>query len=238
MTKVLTILFTAALFALGPAAANAQASFPSKPVRMIVPFPAGGGGDILARALADAFSRETGQSMIIENRPGAGGMIGAAACKAAPPDGYTYCLPVSDVMVINPFVYKKVPYDAERDFAVVAPVATVVLAFIANSSVPASNLKELAAWSQSQKDKANWATWGNGSSAHLVMAQFNQALNASLTAIPYPGVPQMLQALLSGDAAATLLFYGPVAQYIERQAQGACDFGQRALPSASARADG
>lgn len=193
---------------------GAQETFPSRPVKMIVPYPAGGGGDILARAIADVFQKNTGQPMIIENRAGANGMVGAAACKSATPDGYTFCLPVSDVMAINPHIYKKVPYDVERDFTVVTSVATVVLAIVANSSVPAKDLRELASWSQSNSQKANFATWGVGSAAHLMLAQFNKSMNGNFTNVPYPGVPQMLQATLTGDASATLLFYGPIAQYI------------------------
>lgn len=164
--------------------------------------------------MAEAFQRSTGQPMVIENRAGANGMVGAAACKAAAPDGYTYCLPVSDVMAINPHIYKKVPYDVERDFTVVSSVATVVLAVVTNSSVPAKDLRELAAWSQANSQKANFATWGIGSAAHLMLAQFNKSMNGNLTNVPYPGVPQMLQATLAGDASATLLFYGPIAQHI------------------------
>jgi tripartite-type tricarboxylate transporter receptor subunit TctC len=213
MKKTFSALLAMACLAFGSLAA-AQDSFPSRPVKMIVPYPAGGGGDILARAMADVFQKQTGQAMVIENRAGANGMIGAAACKNAPPDGYTYCLPVSDVMAINPHIYKKVPYDVERDFTVVAPIATVVLAVVVNSSVPATNLKELAAWSKTNKQKANFATWGIGSAAHLMMAQFNKDMDGNLTNVPYPGVPGMLQATLTGDAAATLLFYGPIVQYI------------------------
>lgn len=214
MNRALLSLLAAAGLAFSQFAV-AQDNFPSRPVKMIVPYPAGGGGDILARAVAESFQRSTGQPMVVENRAGANGMIGAAACKSAQPDGYTYCLPVSDVMAINPHIYKSVPYDPEKDFAVVAPVATVVLAVVTNSSVPASNLKEFAAWTQANKQKANFATWGVGSAAHLVLAQFNKSMNASLTNVPYAGVPQMLQGTLSGDAAATLLFYGPIAQHIK-----------------------
>lgn len=213
MKKTLTALLAGACLVFTQFAA-AQDSFPSRPVKMIVPYPAGGGGDILARAMADVFQKNTGQPMVIENRAGANGMIGAAACKNAPPDGYTYCLPVSDVMAINPHIYKKVPYDVERDFAVVAPIATVVLAFVANSSVPVGSLKEYAVWSQANPQKANFATWGVGSAAHLAMAQFNRSMNGNLTNVPYPGVPQMLQGTLAGDASATLLFYGPIAQFV------------------------
>jgi tripartite-type tricarboxylate transporter receptor subunit TctC len=213
MKTALMALLSAACAAFSPLA-NAQENFPSRPVRMIVPYPAGGGGDILARAMADVFQKTTGQPMVIENRAGASGMVGAAACKGAVPDGYTYCLPVSDVMAINPHIFKKVPYDAERDFAVVGPVATVVLAVVTNSTVPASNLKELAAWSKANSQKANFATWGVGSAAHLVLAQFNKSMDGNLTNVPYPGVPQMLQSTVGGDASATLLFYGPIAQFI------------------------
>lgn len=193
----------------------AQDDFPSRPVKMIVPYPAGGGGDILARALGDAFTKATGQAMVIENRAGASGMVGTTACKSAPADGYTYCLPISDVMSINPHVFKKVAYDPEKDFAIVAPVATVVGVLAVNSSVPVHNLKELVAYSQANKTKANWATWGVGSSAHLLMAQLNSGMGASLTDVPYPGIPQMIQAMLSGDAIGAMMLYGPLAQHID-----------------------
>lgn len=199
---------------LATSGAFAQGRYPQRPVRIIVPYPPGGVSDITARLLAENLTQQWGQAVTVENRAGANGMIGATACKSALPDGYTYCLPVSDVMAINPHIYKKVPYDAERDFAVVAPIATVVLAVVVNSSVPSTNLKEFAAWSNANKQKANFATWGVGSAAHLVLAQFNKSMDASLTNVPYPGVPQMLQATLSGDSPATLLFYGPIAQHI------------------------
>ena len=213
MNKALILLIAGTCLALGKHAV-AQESFPSRPVRMIVPYPGGGGGDILARAMAQAFQKATNQPLVVESRPGAGGMIGTAACKSAAPDGYTYCLPASDVMAINPSVFKSVPYDAERDFAVVGSVATLALAIVANSAVPANDLKELAAWSQANKDKANFATWGIGSAAHLTLTQFNRSLGGSLTNVPYPGVPQMMQAILSNDASVALLFYGPIAPHL------------------------
>ncbi|MGE4369650.1 MAG: Bug family tripartite tricarboxylate transporter substrate binding protein [Burkholderiaceae bacterium] len=214
MKKLFTAVLAGVCLTVGSVAA-AQGAFPERAVKMIVPYPAGGGGDILARSIAEVFQKMTGKAMVVENRAGANGMIGASACKSAPADGYTYCLPVSDVMAINPHIYKKVPYDVERDFTVVSPIATVVLAFVANSNVPAKSLKELAAWSAANKATANFATWGVGSAAHLALAQFNQSMGGSLTNVPYAGVPQMLQATLSGDASATLLFYGPIAQYVK-----------------------
>lgn len=153
--------------------------------------------------------------MVIENRGGASGMLGAAACKNAPPDGYTYCLPIADVMSINPHVFKKVPYDVERDFAVVAPVATVVGVVAVNASIPVHNLSELAAYSQANKSKANWATWGVGTSAHLFMAQLNTGAGTALTDVPFAGIPQMVQSMLGGDSIGAMMLYGPMAQHID-----------------------
>ncbi|MGE0802299.1 MAG: Bug family tripartite tricarboxylate transporter substrate binding protein [Lautropia sp.] len=212
MNKSLSMLLVCACVSFGPIAA-AQDGFPSRPVRMIVPYPPGGGGDILARSLAAVFQKATGQPMVIDNRVGANGIVGAAACKNAAADGYTYCIPYSDVMAINPYIYKKVPYSAE-DFTVVAPIATSVLIFVANSQVPVNSLKELAAWSAANKQKANFATWGVGSAAHLAMEQFNKSMSGSLTNVPYQGGAQMLQSTLAGDASATLLFYGLLAAHI------------------------
>lgn len=210
---IITVLTTAACafstFAL------AQDTYPARPVKMIVPYPPGGATDILARAVAEAFQRSVGKAMVVENRPGAAGTIGSTACKNAPPDGYTYCLFVSDALAINPNIYKTLPYDPDKDFAVVATLGTLALVFATNSSVPANNLKEFAAWSQANKAKANFASWGVGSAAHLTAAQFNDSMKASVTHVPYQGIPQMIQATITGDVAATLLFYGPMEQHIK-----------------------
>ncbi len=213
MKRSAYLLFASACLIFGPSA-HADSTFPSRPVKIIVPYPPGGGSDILARSLATSFTKATGQPMVVENRTGASGMVGAAACKNAPADGYTYCLPNSDVMTINPHVFKTVPYDPEKDFTAVAPVATMVLAVIVNSDVAVNSLKDLASWSQANKAKANFATWGVGTAAHLVMAQMNKDLNGSLTAVPYAGLPTMLQATLNNEASGTLLFYGPISAHI------------------------
>lgn len=196
-------------------AAVAQDDFPNRPVTVIVPYPAGGGSDLAARTVAERFQEATGQPMVIDNRPGGNGMIGAAACKNAKPDGYTYCMPISDLLAINPYVFKTVPYDAEKDFTAVAPVARAQLLFLVNSKLGVTSLEELGAWSKENPEKANFATWGIGSAAHLAMEALNEEYDGAITAVAYPGAGAMLQAMLTGEISATLLHYGVVAQHVE-----------------------
>ena len=121
--KAITTLIAAALPAFGTGAALAQAQWPDKPIRIIVPYAAGGAADQLARVIGDVVGKDLKQSVVVDNKPGASGMIGGAACKSAPPDGYTFCLFINDVVTVNPAVFKKVPYKAETDFIPVAYVA-------------------------------------------------------------------------------------------------------------------
>lgn len=196
-------------------AVHAQDNFPTKPIRMIVVYPAGGGADILSRTMADAVGKAAGQPMVVENRPGANGMVGAAACKNAAPDGYTYCIVLSDVLTINPFIHKSVPYDAERDLLPVASIATVVGVFVAPAAVPANTIKELGSYSLAQKGKVNWGSWGAGSSAHAVMAHMNRTLPGDLVHVPYQGVPQLINAMLTKEIESTMILYGPMAQHLQ-----------------------
>lgn len=213
LRKTLALLISTAL--LVPATAvHAQADFPSKPIRMIVVYPAGGGGDILARTVGEAMSKIAGQPTVVENRGGANGMIGAAACKNAAPDGYTYCLVLSDVVAINPFIHKSVPYDVEKDLVAVAAVAAAPALFVANGAVPASNLKELASYSTAQKGKSNWASWGVGSAGHILMEYMNKSYGTDFVHVPYQGAQQAIQALLTREVDAGIAASGLVAQHI------------------------
>ncbi len=214
------------------AGASSQDAFPSKPIRMIVVYPAGGGADLLARTLGESMGRLSGgQPLVVENRAGASGMIGTAACKNAAPDGYTYCLVLSDVVTINPHIFKKIQYDAEKDLVPVAGLADFTIAIVANSSVPAKDLKELAAYSRANKDKVNWGSFGVGSSSHLMQAQFNKSLDASLTHVPYLGVPQLTTALLSKEIDVSFMIYGQVSQYLDKgQMKALAVMGERRSP--------
>ncbi len=207
---------TAALVALAMAAqAQAADAYPSKPIKMIVVYPPGGGADVLSRTLGEVVGRISGQPLVVENRAGANGMIGTAACKNAPPDGYTFCMVISDAVTVNPYIYSKVPYDVDKDLAPVASIATVVGVFAVNSSVPATNLKELAAYSAANRGKVNFGTWGVGSAAHLVMAEMNRSMGSTLVNVPYLGVPQIVSSLLTKEVDSTMIFYGPLAQHFQ-----------------------
>jgi len=193
----------------------AQGSFPEKPIRIMVVYPPGGGGDILARTLTKSLAQHSGQNIIVENRPGAGGMIGTTACKNAAPDGYTYCMVLSDVVSINPHIFKNMTYDAVNDLVPVASVADVPVVFVTHKGIPSTNLKEFAQYTVEKKGEINWASWGIGTSAHLVMAHINNELNADLVHIPYQGVPQITTAMLNQEVAASMILYGPLAQHLE-----------------------
>lgn len=186
-------------------------TYPSKPIKIIVPYPAGGAGDILARGFSDYFSKKTGHAVVVENKVGANGIIGMNACKAAAPDGYTFCMPLSDVFTINPYIYKKIPYGID-DFTPVASVANVITVIAVNKDLPANNLKDL---SKKYERQINWGSWGVGSSGHLVVEQTNRSFKSDIHHIPYQGLPQVLNAVVSGEVDATLMLYGPLGQYIK-----------------------
>jgi len=213
MWKIYIAIAVAAFTFQVPAAG--QDVYPSRPIKMIVAYPAGGGADILARTLSETVGKLAGQQMVVENRPGASGMIGASACKNALPDGYTLCLLISDALTVNPYIFKKVPYDADKDLSPVASVAEVVAVFAVNGDTPVANLKDLSAYSKAQGGKVNWGTWGVGSAAHLLMAHMNNSSGAALYHVPYQGVPQIMSALMSKDIAGTMLVYGPMAQHLQ-----------------------
>jgi tripartite-type tricarboxylate transporter receptor subunit TctC len=209
-------LLGAAVLGLGITTSGIAAdAYPARPIKMIVPYPPGGGADVLSRTLGDVMSKNSGQPLVVENRAGANGMIGTSACKNAPADGYTFCMVISDAMTINPHIYSKVPYDVDKDLAPVASIATVVGVFAVNSTVAATNLKELAAYSRANRGKVNFGTWGVGSAAHLVMAEMNHSMGADLVHVPYQGVPQIVSALLAKEVDSTILFYGPMAQHFQ-----------------------
>jgi tripartite-type tricarboxylate transporter receptor subunit TctC len=193
------------------------ASSSSKPIKLIVPFAAGGPVDAAARAVGDGLSRALGQSVIVENKPGANTIIGASACKAAAPDGQTFCVFLNDTVTINPSVYGKLPYDPERDFVAVASLVGIEAAIVVAADLPVSNLKELAQFDASHPGKLNWGTFGTGSSAHLYLGQVNRALKAQINHIPYTqGGAAVVAGLVSGDIQSSMLSYGLVNQWIQK----------------------
>lgn len=189
----------------------------NKPLRLVVPFAPGGPVDVVARAVGENLSRAMGQPVIVDNKPGANTIIGANACKAAAPDGQTFCVFLNDTVTINPSVYTKLPYDPERDFVPVASLVGIEAAIVVAADLPVSNLKELARYDAANPGKVNWGTFGTGSSAHLYLGQVNRAMGARINHVPYnQGGAAVVTGLMSGDIQATMLSYGLVNQWIQK----------------------
>src|SRR3978361_2369525 len=155
------------------AAAHAQTAWPTKPIRILVGYAAGGSTDVTARIIARALSERLGQPVIIENRPGAAGNIAAEAAAKADPDGTTITLSTSSTFATNPSLYKSLPFDVQADIAPIALTAFIPNLLVVNPSVPASTVAELIAYLKANPDKVNFGSSGNGSSQHISAALFN-----------------------------------------------------------------
>jgi tripartite-type tricarboxylate transporter receptor subunit TctC len=184
--------------ALACAAYTASADiWPSKPIRMIVGFPAGGGADIVARVLGAELSKSLGQNVVVDNRGGANGVIGTQELAKAAPDGHTLMLTISS-HVTNALLYPKAPYDAMKDFAPVSLVATSPFVLVVNPALPVSNVAELVALAKAQPGKINYGSPGSGSTQHLFHALMNQSAGIDMTHVAYKGGAPMANDLLAG----------------------------------------
>ena len=179
--------------------ASAQQSYPNKPIRLIVGFAAGGGSDILARALGQPMTEILGQSVTIDNRPGAGGIIATELGAKAPPDGYTLLVGSAAAFAINPNLMAKLPYDPVKDFTPVGMFATLSYTVVVHPSVPAKTLREFVALAKAKPGKLNYGSAGTGSSTHLAIEQFLMMAGIRITHVPYKGNAPAMTALLSGD---------------------------------------
>jgi tripartite-type tricarboxylate transporter receptor subunit TctC len=189
-----TAAIAAAVVALG---AQAQ-GYPSRPVKIVVPFAPGGFTDVVARILQTQLSGALGQPIVIENKPGAGSTIGTAEVANAKPDGYTLAM-VSTTHVITPSIYKKMPYDALKDFTPVMKLAEGPYVLVVHPSLPARTVKELVDLAKAEPGKIDYASSGNGSSQHLVGALFGQMAGVNLNHVPYKGSGQAMQDLVGGQ---------------------------------------
>ena len=188
--------------------ANAQ-DFPARPIHVIVPFAPGGPVDVLARALGEGFRERTGQTFIVENKPGANTSIGAAACKNAEADGYTICLLTASTVSLNPFLYANLSYDPAKDLEPVTNVVLVQQVLLVHNSVPAANFSELARYSEANPDKLNFGSFGVGGDSHLVIEWLKAKTGAKLTHVPFAGAAPGLVAFERGDVHALFLVAGP-----------------------------
>ena len=200
------LLAAIALVATTPAAAQG-ASYPTKPVRLVVPFPAGGTTDILARAVAQKLSETWGQQVIVDNRPGAGGNIGSELVAKAPPDGYTLLMGTVGTHAINPSLYAKMPYNHVKDFTPVILVAGVPNVLVVNPSLPVNSVQELIAYGKANPNKLNFASSGNGTSIHLSGELFKTMTGVQMTHVPYKGSAPALTDLIGGQV--QLMFDNP-----------------------------
>src|SRR5258706_2456778 len=190
------ILLAVALLVVG-FGAQAQESWPSRPVKLIVPSSPGGGTDVFARILAQALSEGLKQQFVVDNWPGASGNIGAAAVAKAAPDGYTFLVSANPALSVNPALYRNLPYDAERDFAPVARGVMAPMVFVVQPSVKAESLADLVALSK--KDRLAFGSAGTGSPTFLGVRMLEEKSGAKFTHVPYKGVGPAFQDLLGGQ---------------------------------------
>jgi tripartite-type tricarboxylate transporter receptor subunit TctC len=180
------------------APAHSEEAWPSKPVHFIVPFAAGGSIDTLARLMSHGLEGRLGQSFIVENRPGAGGTVGADQVARAPSDGSTFLFTAQGPLVLNPFLMKHLPYNAETAFAPVTVVAEAPNVLVANPQFPVTNFSQLLAFAKSNPEKMTFATQGVGTTGHVTGELINQQTGIGLTHVAYQGFPPALTDVLAG----------------------------------------
>ena len=199
MKKILRTCLATAFGLAAVTLAQAQSSFPSKPIRVVVGFPAGGPLDQHARLLTDKLQAILGQPVLVDYKPGAGGAVGAQDVMKSPPDGHTLMLANTGVMVINPALYTKLQYNTLKDFVPVARTAMQPLALLVNNKVPAQNLKEFISYAKANPGKINYGSAGNGGISHLVPEMFKTATGTFMVHIPYRGSAPAFTDLMGGQ---------------------------------------
>ena len=207
LTKSILLVACAIASLCGPVHATNETDWPKKPIVAIVSFPAGGSTDIFARSLTVPLAEALGQSIVVENKPGAGGMIGLQAAAKAAPDGYTIHISALTNQSISSALFKNPPADLQKDFVPVALMGAVPHLIVINPTVPAKNLPELIAFIKSKKGNFNYASQGNGSLSHLESTMFMDRIGASGTHIPYKGSSFALPDLIAGN---TLMMFDSV----------------------------
>jgi tripartite-type tricarboxylate transporter receptor subunit TctC len=189
----------AVLLASSLAAQGFAQGYPSKPIRLIVPFAAGGGNDNVARLVGKRLADSLGQPVLVDNRPGAGGVVGAELAARSAPDGYTLFLGGVGSHAINPNLHEKLPYDPIRDFAPIELLAQAPLVMVVHPSVPARSFAEFVAYARANPGRLNFASNGNGSSSQLAAVMFDSMAGVDMVHVPYKGLSPALADLLSGQ---------------------------------------
>jgi tripartite-type tricarboxylate transporter receptor subunit TctC len=211
--KALAVAF-AALAIAAPAAAQ-PAAYPNRPIRMVVPFPPGGGADLTARVLAQRMGESMGQSIVVENRPGANGSIGTEAVAKSPPDGYTILLVDRGALGINPSLYAKLPYDPLKDLAFVGIATEGPYVLVVNPSLNVKTLAELVALAKAKPGTLNYASFGIGSLPQLNIEALNRRMGIDLVHVPYKGAGPAAQAVVAGEVGVTIASVPAVQGFIK-----------------------
>lgn len=211
----LRLLAGAAVLGALPAAQAQVAAFPVKPIRMVVPYAPGGATDALARLLAEKLALSFGQPVVVDNKAGAGGIIGTDAVAKAPPDGHTLVLGLSSSLLANQYLYAKLPYNAQRDLVMVYQIALGPLLLVVNPSIPASTGPELLKYVKANKGKLSYGSYGVGAYPHLAGAHMSATQQAEMTHIPYKGEAPMVQELIGGQIHMAYASALQVKQHIE-----------------------
>ena len=194
--------------------AQTDNKFPERSIRFVVPFPPGGGNDILARAIAPRVAEAFGQSVVVDNRAGAGGNIGSEFVAKSAPDGYTILM-ASNQITINPWLDNNVPFDIEKDFVAVALVASVPMVLVVNPSVPAQDLKSFIALVKADPSKFNHSTPGTGTAQHIAFEVFNYSAGVKVTHVPYKGTGPAIADLIGGQVQSAIGTMASLEPYVK-----------------------
>ena len=214
--QISKVMQTAALAAMVVCAAPAFGqAYPTKPIRIVAPSTPGDAPDVIARLVADKLSVALGQQVVVDNKPGAGGVVGSESVAKSAPDGYTLIMGNAGSHGINAAVYSRLPYDIQRDFAPVSQVAIAPNVMVINPSVPANSVAEFIAYAKSQPGKLSYASGGNGSSAHMSMELFKSMAGIDVQHIPYKGSSPALTDLIGGQVAVFIGNMPPTVPHIK-----------------------
>ncbi|WP_119156666.1 Bug family tripartite tricarboxylate transporter substrate binding protein [Caldimonas tepidiphila] len=196
-TRRALLALAASMAVAGPA--FAQADWPSKPIKLVVNFPPGGAADVIGRALGTALTEQLGQQVVVENKPGANGNLGAEAVAKASADGHTFLMSSGGAVTVNPFLYTKMPFDAERDLQPVASVARVLVFLVTHPSVPVNNVQEFVSYARANPGKLSYGSAGTGSSPHIAGEMLKRQAGIDAMHVPYRGMAPALTDLLAGQ---------------------------------------
>lgn len=194
--------------------ALAQATFPSRPLRVIVPYPAGGATDFVARLLGERLSKGLGHAVVVENRTGASGAVGVAEVARAAPDGHTFAVTIGDSMINNVALFKTLPYDPQRDLSFITQAAYSPAILSANLDVPVANLAELAEYAKAHRNQLSYGSWGTGGLGHIAGEALNRRLGAGMVHVPQRGEAAVMTDLLARTVHLGLTSAGTARQHI------------------------